>query len=164
MMKVDMKKKMKNKKGKTQNDSKEILFVCVENAGRSQMAEAFAGKYGLIARSAGTLPSSKLNPLVVLAMKEQGLDISSKVPKLLTREMIERADIIVTMGCSIDTACPKPILARLMKRKLVDWELEDPKGKTLEEVRRIRDEIERRVTMLAQVQQQEEEKSVGGRV
>src|SRR5579884_948626 len=105
---------------KTQNDSKEILFVCVENAGRSQMAEAFADKYGLIARSAGTFPSTKINPLVVEAMK---------------------------------------------KRKLVDWELEDPKGKTLEEVRRIRDEIERRVTMLAQVQQQqEEEKSVRGGV
>jgi|SRR5579875_1943393 protein-tyrosine-phosphatase len=150
---------------KTQNDSKEILFVCVENAGRSQMAEAFADKYGLIARSAGTFPSTKINPLVVEAMKERGLDISSKVPKLLTSEMIERADLIVTMGCSIEAACPKPILARIMKRKLVDWELEDPKGKTLEEVRRIRDEIERRVTMLAQVQQQqEEEKSVRGGV
>ena len=125
-----------------------ILFVCVENAGRSQMAEAFARKSGLTASSAGTVPSSKINPIVVEAMKEKGLDIASNHPKMLTTKMINDAGLVVTMGCSIEAACPRPMLAQ-MQKKLVDWNLEDPKGKPIEKVRTIRDDIERRVARLS---------------
>ena len=111
------------------------------------MAEAFAKECGLSAASAGTVPSTKVNPIVALAMKEKGLDLSNSVPKVLTVEMIQWADIIVTMGCSVEQMCPKPMVAQLQK-KLVDWHLEDPKGKPIEEVRVIRDEIERSVREL----------------
>jgi arsenate reductase (thioredoxin) len=124
-----------------------VLFVCVENAGRSQMAEAFARKYGLISSSAGTVPSQKINPTVVRAMGEKGIDISRNKPKMLTEEMIERADLVVTMGCSVEEVCPRPVLAK-MRKKLIDWNLADPKGKSLEEVRKIRDEIEANVRAL----------------
>jgi len=127
---------------------KEILFVCVENAGRSQMAQAFAEKYGLKSSSAGTVPSSRVNPVVVEAMKEKGIEISSKVPKMLTPEMINRASLVITMGCSVAQVCPKPMLAQ-MQKKLIDWDLKDPKGKSLDQVRLIRDEIERRVIKLS---------------
>jgi protein-tyrosine-phosphatase len=124
-----------------------LLFVCVENAGRSQMAEAFAKKYGIDASSAGTLPSSEVNPVVVQAMKEKGIDISSAKPKMLNIEMVEEAGLIVTMGCSVEEVCPAPMIAR-MQKKLTDWNLEDPKGKSVETIRQIRDEIERRVAEL----------------
>ena len=125
-----------------------VLFVCVENAGRSQMAEAFAKKHGLNARSAGTIPSARINPTVVDAMRERGIDISSNQPKILTPELIRDARLVVTMGCSIEEACPKPIVAQ-MQRKLIEWHLEDPKGKPLGEVRKIRDEIESKVRDLS---------------
>lgn len=128
----------------------DVLFVCVQNAGRSQMAQGFALSKGLSATSAGTIPAAKLNPIVVEAMKEKGIDISKNSPKLLTNEMIERAKLVVTMGCSLEEACPKPMLAR-MQKKLVDWDLEDPKGKPLGEVRKIRDEIELRVSELNRI-------------
>ena len=128
-------------------EQKEILFVCVENAGRSQMAQAFAEKYGMRSSSAGTVPSGRINPLVVEAMKERGIDISKKVPKMLTPEMIDRASLVVTMGCSVAEVCPKPILAK-MQKKLVDWNLQDPKGRPIGDVRKIRDEVERRVLEL----------------
>jgi arsenate reductase len=121
-----------------------ILFVCVENAGRSQMAEAFAKRKGLQASSAGTRPAESVNPAVVEAMAEKAFNFSLKKPKLLTVEMIDEADLVVTMGCSIEKVCPRPILDR-MQKKVTDWNLEDPKGKPLAEVRRIRNEIERRV-------------------
>ncbi len=121
-----------------------VLFVCVENAGRSQMAEAFARKHGLNAQSAGTIPSSKINPIIVQSMIERAIDISNNNPKTLTPEMIERASLVITMGCSIEEACPKPIIAQ-MQKKLIEWHLEDPKGKPLEEVRKIRDEVENKV-------------------
>jgi arsenate reductase len=127
--------------------SKFVLFVCVENAGRSQMAEAFAKKYRMAASSAGTLPSSQINPNVAEVMKEKGFDLSTSKPKILSQEMIEHADLIVTMGCSVEKACPKPLITQ-MQKKLVDWELEDPKGKPIERVRMIRDEIEIRVKQL----------------
>ncbi len=98
---------------------REILLVCVENAGRSQMAQAFAEKYGLKATSAGTIPSSRVNPVVVEAMREKGLDISKNRPKMLMSEMIQRASLVVTMGCSVEEACPRPMLAQ-MQKKLVD--------------------------------------------
>jgi arsenate reductase len=113
------------------------------------MAEAFAKEHGLSAESAGTIPSSRVNPTVAFAMKEKGLDLSASEPKLLTAEMVQRADTVVTMGCSVEQVCPKPMVAQ-MQKKLVDWHLEDPKGKSIEEVRAIRDEIERRVRELAE--------------
>ena len=112
------------------------------------MAQAFAEKYGLKATSAGTIPSSRVNPVVVEAMREKGLDISKNRPKMLTSEMIQRVSLVVTMGCSVEEACPRPMLAQ-MQKKLVDWEVEDPKGKTIEQVAEIRDEIEKRIAQLS---------------
>ncbi|MGD0449870.1 MAG: arsenate reductase ArsC [Candidatus Bathyarchaeia archaeon] len=123
-----------------------VLFVCVENAGRSQMAEAFANKYGqgkLTAQSAGIKLAPQVNPVVVQAMKEKGIDISSNKPKMLTQEMANQADLIVTMGCGGSDFCPGPFF-----KENVDWVLEDPKGKSIDKVREIRDEIERRVQKL----------------
>jgi arsenate reductase len=124
-----------------------LLFVCVENAGRSQMAEAFARKHGAEADSAGTVPSSSVNPLVVSAMLEKGIDLSHSKPKMLTAQMIEDVDLVVTMGCSVQEVCPAPVVAR-MQKKLQEWNLEDPKGKPIEKVREIRDEIEQRILNL----------------
>jgi len=123
------------------------LFVCVHNAGRSQMAEAFAKRRGLKAASAGTVPATTVNPAVVQAMKEKGIDISSNTPRLLTTEMINQATLVVTMGCSVEEVCPRPMLAK-MQKKLVDWKIDEPKGKTADEIRRIMDEIERKVASL----------------
>jgi len=125
---------------------KRILFVCAENAGRSQMAEAFANKYGkekFIASSAGNKPADKINPAVVEAMKEKGIDISMKKPKRLTYQMTQETDLIVTMGCDDQGVCPGPFF-----KPTIEWKLEDPKGKSIEEVRVIRDEIERRAQKL----------------
>ena len=129
---------------------KKVLFVCVENAGRSQMAEAFARQYGLDASSAGTLPSSKINPVVVEAMKERGINLSDYKPKMLTDKMIEDADYVVTMGCRAQDVCPKPLVVK-MEKKLVDWQIQDPKDKLIEEVRKIRSEIETKVIELFKV-------------
>ncbi|MDV3293872.1 MAG: arsenate reductase ArsC [Nitrososphaerales archaeon] len=126
-----------------------LLFVCIQNAGRSQMAEAFAKGLGLEAMSAGTVPAKALNPVVVEVMREKGYDLSANKPKMLTMEMIEAARLVVTMGCSVDSVCPKPMLA-MMQKKLIDWDLEDTKGKSIQEVRRIRDEIATRVAGLVQ--------------
>ncbi len=125
---------------------KKVVFVCVENAGRSQMAEAFANLYGkgkVVASSGGVMLADKINPLVVEAMSEKGIDISMNKPKLLTTAMTEDADKIITMGCSVEKICPAPLL-----KNVIDWDLEDPKGKPLEKVREIRDEIEKRVLKL----------------
>jgi len=128
------------------------LFVCVENAGRSQMAEAFARRKGLQASSAGTQPAESVNPALVEAMSEKAFVFSMKKPKMLTVEMIDQADLVITMGCSIEKVCPRPMLDR-MQKKVIDWGLDDPKGKPLPEVRKIRNEIERRVEELAKNQQ-----------
>ena len=123
-----------------------VIFVCVENAGRSQMAEAFANHYGrgkLVATSGGVMLADRVNPIVVEAMKEKGFDISMNKPKLLTPAMAEGADKIITMGCSVEKICPAPLL-----KNVIDWDLEDPKGKPIEKVREIRDEIEKRVLRL----------------
>ena len=113
------------------------------------MAEAFARKNGIVAESAGTLPSSQVNPTVAQAMEEKGIDLSKSIPKLLTLEMIESADLVVTMGCSIEKVCPAPIIKRMAKN-FIEWHLDDPKGQPLTEVRRIRDEIESKVSDLAE--------------
>lgn len=125
------------------DDMKKLLFVCIENAGRSQMAEAFAKYYGkgkIEVMSAGTMPSNEVNPMVVHVMQEKGIDISKNKPKSLNTKMVQEADVVVVMGCDAQDFCPAPLL-----KKVVDWELEDPKGKPIEKVRQIRDEIERRV-------------------
>ena len=133
-------------KSKTSNINKKdktVLFVCVENAGRSQMAEGFFKKYapnGFKTQSAGTKPSYHLNPIVVEAMKEVGIDISKQRSKELTDEMIRQSDKVVNMGCMDKNFCPTIWLP-----KVIEWNLEDPKGKSIEEVREIRDEIEKRV-------------------
>jgi protein-tyrosine-phosphatase len=112
------------------------------------MAEAFARNMGLEAASAGTIPGKGVNPAVVEVMKEKGIDLSTNKPKTLTPEMIDAADLVVTMGCSVEKVCPRPILAR-MQKKLADWNLEDPKGRSIAQVRKIRDEIEKKVEDLA---------------
>jgi arsenate reductase len=125
---------------------KKILFVCVENAGRSQMAEGFAKHYGngkVEAMSAGTMPSKEINPLVIQVMQEKGIDISKNKPKQVTMQMVQNADAIIVMGCSAQGFCPEPLLG-----KVVDWNIEDPKGKPLEKVREIRDKIEKKVEEL----------------
>jgi protein-tyrosine-phosphatase len=125
---------------------KKVVFVCVENAGRSQMAEAFANRYGkgeIIASSGGVMLADRVNPLVVEVMKEKGIDISMNKPKLLTTAMAEGADKIITMGCSVEKICPAPLL-----KNVIDWDLEDPKDKPIEKARQIRDEIEKRVLEL----------------
>jgi arsenate reductase len=122
----------------------EILFLCVHNAGRSQIAAAFARAMGgdrVGVHSAGSDPSENLNPAVVEAMKEVGLDISDESPRRLTDEMGLRADVIVTMGCG--DACPV-----YAGKRYEDWELEDPRGKSLNTVRLIRDQIRDRVNAL----------------
>jgi arsenate reductase (thioredoxin) len=111
------------------------------------MAEAFAKRCGLDASSAGTVPAFRVNPVVVDVMKEKGLDLSQNSSKMLTNEMIDRAGLVVTMGCSVEEVCPRPMLAK-MQKKLIDWDLEDPKGKSIDQVRKIRDEIETRVKKL----------------
>jgi protein-tyrosine-phosphatase len=125
---------------------KKILFVCVENAGRSQMAEGFAKHYSngkVEAISAGTMPSKEVNPLVIQVMQEKGIDISKNKPKQITMQMVQDADAIIVMGCSAKGFCPAPLLG-----KVVDWNIEDPKGKSLEKAREIRDEIEKKVKEL----------------
>lgn len=125
---------------------KKVLFVCVENAGRSQMAEAFARMYGVEACSAGTVPAGEVNPTVIKVMKEKGLALPGK-PKMLTEGMIREADLVVTMGCSVQEVCPKPMVEQ-MEKKLVDWHIEDPKGKPVEEVQKIASQIESNVIEL----------------
>ncbi len=125
---------------------KKVLFVCVENAGRSQMAEAFAKKYGedkFIVSSAGNKPADKVNAVVIEVMKEKGIDISMNKPKLISAKIAMDSDLIVTMGCNDQGVCPGPFF-----KPTIDWTLEDPKGKPIEKVREIRDEIEHKVKQL----------------
>jgi arsenate reductase len=124
---------------------KKILFVCVHNAGRSQMAEAFFNHYAkgkAQAFSAGTHYASLIDPIVVKAMAERGIDISNKRPKMLTLEMLGVADKVITMGCGAEGVCPATFVPT------EDWQLEDPEGKPIEQVRATRDEIEAKVKQL----------------
>lgn len=125
---------------------KKVLFACIENAGRSQMAEGFFRKYapkGYEAISAGTKPTPEVNPIAVEAMKEIGIDLSKQKPKVLTNEIIKDSILSVNMGCMDKTPCP----AVFMKNS-VDWNIEDPKGKSIYKVREIRDNIELKVRQL----------------
>ena len=138
-----------SKQRNEQRQDKVILFVCVENAGRSQMAEGFFNqKYapkGYHAISAGTRPVSQINPLAVQAMNEVGIDISSQKSKIITEDMIRSSAKSVNMGCIEKTECPL-----LFINNVIDWGIEDPKGKSIEMVREIRDEIDRRVREIAE--------------
>jgi arsenate reductase (thioredoxin) len=121
-----------------------VLFLCVHNAGRSQMAAALLARQArdkVVIFSAGSDPGEKMNPAVVVAMAEFGIDISGERPKKLTDDMADEADVIVTMGCG--DACPV-----YPGKQYVDWELPDPAGKSLEEVRLIRDDLDTRVRAL----------------
>ncbi len=121
-----------------------VLFVCVHNAGRSQMAEAFFNKLAEgrhKATSAGSQPADKVNPLVVKAMKEKGIDIGRRKPKKLDADAIEAADLAVTMGCGPDV-CP------VITGEIREWDIPDPSGEPLPKVREIRDKIETRVEAL----------------
>ena len=129
---------------------KKVIFVCIHNSGRSQMAEAFAKRLGegrIIAESAGTEPGGSLNPQAVAAMEEIGYDMSRHFPKVMTLEMVESADKVITMGCGVNlddienggAVCPAVFV------ESEDWGLEDPKGQPIEKVREIRDQIRRRV-------------------
>jgi len=125
------------------SDSKKILFVCVENAGRSQMAEGFFRKFspkGFEPLSAGTKPTGQINPLAIEVMKERGIDISKQNPKTLSDNMIRSSYRIVNMGCMDKESCPA-----LFVNNLIEWNVEDPKGKSIERVRKIRDEVEIKV-------------------
>ena len=124
---------------------KKVLFVCVHNSGRSQMAEAFFNRLAkgkAVAISAGTKPALQVNPIVGQAMLEVGVDIRNQKPKLLTSEMLENTDRVITMGCNVEQACPAALVPT------EDWELEDPEGKPVEKVRQIRDEVKVKVWAL----------------
>ena len=124
---------------------KKILFVCVHNAGRSQMAQAFfnqMAKGKAKGLSAGTQPADKVNPTVVEAMREGSIDISRRKPKMLTFEMLEDVDRIITMGCGVEGVCPASFVPT------EDWQLEDPEDKPIERVRQIRDEVKARIEKL----------------
>jgi arsenate reductase len=121
-----------------------VLFVCLHNAGRSQMSRALfdrAADGRHTAESAGTTPADRVHPEVVAAMEELGVDVSDRTPQRLTTELAQRADIVVTMGCGDE--CPY-----IPGKRYVDWDLPDPKGRPLEEVRAIRDDIAARVERL----------------
>ena len=128
------------------SETKKILFVCVENAGRSQMAEGFFRKFALpefLPQSAGTKPTSEINPLAVQVMQEVGIDITGQKPKVLSDEMIKKSAKIVNMGCMDKESCPA-----LFVNNIIDWNIPDPKGKPIDQVRKIRDEIETKIREL----------------
>jgi arsenate reductase (thioredoxin) len=123
---------------------KRVLFVCLHNAGRSQMSQAIferaaGGRHA--AESAGTTPAERVHPEVVEAMGELGIDLAGRMPKALDREMAERADVVVTMGCGDE--CPY-----IPGKRYIDWDLQDPKGLPIDQVRAIRDDIAARVDRL----------------
>jgi len=124
---------------------KTVLFVCVHNSGRSQMAEAFfnqLAKGRARALSAGTDPAEAVDTTVAAVMREIGIDLSRNRPKALTLEMLDEADKVITMGCGVEGVCPASMV------ETEDWGLEDPKDKPLEKVREIRDEIRARVVKM----------------
>ncbi|MFI0510935.1 arsenate reductase ArsC [Streptomyces sp. WSLK1-5] len=121
-----------------------VLFVCVHNAGRSQMGAAFLTHLAgdrVEVRSAGSAPADSVNPAVVEAMEEVGIDISAQIPKVLTTEAVRSSDVVITMGCG--DACPV-----FPGKRYLDWQLEDPAGQGVEAVRPIRDAVEARVRAL----------------
>jgi arsenate reductase len=126
------------------SDKPAVLFVCIHNAGRSQMAAGYLTALAggeIEVRSAGSMPGDQVNPVAVAAMAEEGIDISTQTPKVLTTESVQASDVVITMGCG--DACPI-----FPGKRYEDWELEDPAGKGIEVVRRVRDDIRGRVEAL----------------
>ncbi|KWW97736.1 hypothetical protein TH66_19820 [Carbonactinospora thermoautotrophica] len=126
------------------SDKPSVLFVCVHNAGRSQMAAGFLAHLAgdrIEVRSAGSAPADQVNPVAVAAMREVGIDISANQPKILTPEAVQASDVVITMGCG--DACPV-----FPGKRYLDWQLDDPAGQPLERVRLVRDEIRARVEKL----------------
>jgi len=137
---------MSSHPGNDTNDVPTVLFVCVHNAGRSQMAAGLLAKYAgprIMVRSAGSTPADEVNPAVVEAMREVDVDVSHELPKALTHEAVEASDVVITMGCG--DACPV-----FPGKRYLDWDLPDPSGLPVEAVRPIRDEIDARVQALAE--------------
>jgi len=132
-----------------------ILFVCIENSSRSQMAEGFAKRLGMKAISAGTVPSTHVNPLVIQAMKEKGIDITMSKPREITSEMIDRSRMVVLTDTSLRGSLDKSLLKK-MKKKLVEWSIPDPQGMSLDEIRLVRDQIGRSVSALAKERRESE--------
>ena len=128
------------------DDRPTVLFVCVHNAGRSQMAGSLLEKLAgdrVRVRTAGSAPADEINPVAAEAMAEVGVDLGAELPKLLTTDAVREADVVITMGCG--DACPV-----FPGKRYEDWDLEDPAGKDLAAVREIRDEVERRVRVLVE--------------
>lgn len=119
------------------------------------MAEAFAKKDGgeeVEVYSAGTMPAPSVHPEVIQLMMEKGIDLSSKKSQILSEKLLEKVDLVITMGCSVEGLCPAPLI-----KNIIDWKLEDPKGKPIEKVREIRDEVERKVLdLLNQIKQEKQ--------
>ncbi|KJC62938.1 Protein-tyrosine-phosphatase [Agreia bicolorata] len=125
-------------------DAPTVLFVCIHNAGRSQMAAGYMtalSNGAVTVRSGGSEPGNEINPIAIQAMAEEGIDISQAVPQLMTTEAVRESDVVITMGCG--DVCPI-----FPGKRYEDWELVDPKGKSIDEVRAIRDSIKERVTAL----------------
>jgi arsenate reductase (thioredoxin) len=121
-----------------------VLFVCVHNAGRSQMAAGYLRQFAgdkIEVRSAGSLPADQINPIAVEAMREEGIDLAAEAPKILTTEAVQASDVVITMGCG--DACPF-----MPGKRYEDWKLDDPAGQGIDAVRPIRDEIKARVQAL----------------
>lgn len=126
------------------SDRPSVLFVCIHNAGRSQMAAGYLRELSggaVEVRSGGSEPGEQINPVAILAMAEEGIDISQAVPQLMTTEQVRQSDVVITMGCG--DVCPI-----FPGKRYQDWELTDPRGKTIDEVRLIRDEIKTRIEKL----------------
>lgn len=126
------------------SDGPSVLFVCIHNAGRSQMAAGYLRELSggaVEVRSGGSEPGEQINPVAILAMAEEGIDISQAVPQLMTTEQVRQSDVVITMGCG--DVCPI-----FPGKRYQDWELTDPRGKTIDEVRLIRDEIKTRIEKL----------------
>ena len=148
--------KARSKSSNLKHKQQTVLFVCVENAGRSQMAEGFFRKYSPTnyePMSAGTKPAGDINPLAVEVMREVSINISKQRPKIITEDIIKQSSVRVNMGCMERESCPT-----LFIHNVIDWNIEDPKGKPIDKVREIRDIIEVRVkglvTTLNQTNQQ----------
>ena len=141
-------------------DKPSVLFVCVHNAGRSQMAAGFLTALGgdrVEVRSAGSIPGDQVNPSAVAAIAEVGIDISDQTPKVLTADAVQASDVVITMGCG--DACPI-----FPGKRYLDWDLEDPAGQGVEAVRPIRDEIKARIeVLLAELLSDQSHESVSAR-
>jgi arsenate reductase len=144
-------------------DKPSVLFICVHNAGRSQMAAGYLSHLASDAvevRSAGSAPADSINPIVVEAMREEGIELAEQKPKVLTTDAVQASDVVISMGCG-------DVCERFPGKRYLDWQLDDPAGKGLDAVRPIRDEIRRRIEILItelRPSQKQEPENTGGEV